>query len=217
MPTPNFTRTDFANALLGLLPRGRVWPKELTSVQGQAVTGFAPTFERVSDKALALLVDAFPGTTSDLLADWERTLGLPDSCTVPGSQTTEERQQAVAEKISASGGPQRSYYLQLARSLGLQPTINEFQESCVGLTSVGDFLYGDGWPWGWRVSLDPAHYGTQPAATLDCRLQLEAPEYTDVVVAYGEDVVADIASKVDQLFNAIHYAAPQAVAGIEDL
>ena len=214
---PSFSSADFTSALLGLLPRGRVWPKEISSVQAQAASCFAPTFQRISDTAVDLIADAFPGTTSDLLSEWELTLGLPDACTVPGSQTIAERQCAVAEKISAAGGPQRSYYLQMATQLGLSAIIDEFQEACVGPTSVGDFLYGDGWPWSWVVSIDPEYYGTLPAATLDCRLGLEAPEYTTVELGFGKDIVQDIALKVDQLFNAIHYVVPAAVTAIEDL
>ena len=214
---PSFSSADFTFALLGLLPRGRVWPKEISSVQAQAASCFAPTFQRISDTAVDLIADAFPGTTSDLLSEWELTLGLPDACTVPGSQTIAERQRAVAEKISAAGGPQRSYYLQMATQLGLSAIIDEFQEACVGPTSVGDFLYGDGWPWSWVVSIDPEYYGTLPAATLDCRLGLEAPEYTTVELGFGKDIVQDIALKVDQLFNAIHYVVPAAVTVIEDL
>ncbi|PAA14447.1 putative phage tail protein [Pseudomonas fragi] len=217
MSKPSFSSADFTSALLGLLPRGRVWPKELSSIQAQAASCFAPTFQRISDKAVDLIADAFPGTTSDLLSEWELTLGLPDSCTVPGSQTIAERQLAVAEKISAAGGPQRSYYLQMATQLGLTAVIDEFQTACVGPSSAGDFLYGDGWPWSWIVSVDPDYYGTLPAATLNCRLGLEAPEYTTVALGFGREVVKDIALKVDQLFNAIHYVAPAAVAGIEDL
>lgn len=214
---PSFSSADFTSALLGLLPRGRVWPKEISSVQAQAASCFAPTFQRIKDTAVDLIADAFPGTTSDLLSEWELTLGLPDACTVPGSQTIAERQRAVAEKISAAGGPQRSYYLQMATQLGLSAIIDEFQEACVGPASVGDFLYGDGWPWSWVVSIDPEYYGTLPAATLNCRLGLEAPEYTTVELGFGKDVVQGIALKVDQLFNAIHYVVPAAVIGIEDL
>jgi uncharacterized protein YmfQ (DUF2313 family) len=212
---PSFSSADFTSALLGLLPRGRVWPKEISSVQAQAASCFAPTFQRISDTAVDLIADAFPGTTSDLLSEWELTLGLPDACTVPGSQTIAERQRAVAEKISAAGGPQRSYYLQMATQLGLSAIIDEFQEACVGPTNVGDFLYGDGWPWSWVVSIDPEYYGTLPAATLNCRLGLEAPEYTTVELGFGREIVESLARTVDQLFNAIHYVAPAAVAGAE--
>lgn len=217
MPKPSFTSDDFTGALLSLLPRGRVWPKELVSIQAQSISCFAPMFERVSDKAVDLLADVFPGSTTDLLAEWELTLGLPDSCTIAASQTLAERQQAVADKISASGGPQRSYYIELASRLGVTATIDEFQFTTVDNASVGDFLYGDGWPWGWIAAVSPDDFGTEKAAMLSCRLQQERPEYTDVVVGFGKEIVDGIFSKVDQLFNAIHYVVPTAVAGIEDL
>ncbi|WEK32932.1 MAG: DUF2313 domain-containing protein [Candidatus Pseudomonas phytovorans] len=208
-----YARDDFTAALLSLLPRGRVWPKELTSVQAQASGCYAPTFERISDTAVALLVDAFPGTTTDLLTEWEATLGLPDACTAPGSQTFVERQEAVADKISASGGPQRPYFIQIAARLRLSMTINEYETLTVSNGLVGSFLYGDGWPWSWLADLPVAAYGTVAANTLNCRLQTESPEYTDVVLGFGQEVVTDIFNKVDQLFNAVHYVIPAAISG----
>lgn len=211
-----YSRDDFTSALLGLLPRGRVWPKELASVQAQAAGCYAPTFERISDTAVALLVDAFPGTTTDLLAEWETTLGLPDACTVPGSQTLAERQEAVADKISASGGPQRPYFIGIASRLRLTITINEYETLTVDNGAAGSFLYGDGWPWSWLAQLPVTAYGTMAANTLNCRLQTEAPEYTNVALGFGGDIAARISGIADHLFGVIHYITPAAVAGSED-
>ncbi|WP_454843322.1 putative phage tail protein [Pseudomonas gorinensis] len=216
MPNPSFTRDDFTEALLGLLPRGRVWPKELGSVHAQAISCFAPTFQRISDTAVDLIADVFPASTNDLLTEWELTLGLPDACTVPGSQTFSERQKAVADKISAAGGPQRAYYIQMAAQLGVTVTIDEYQFLTVDNARTGDFLYGDGWPWGWLASAPSALYGSVNAAMLACRLQQEKPEYTDVVLGFGREVVDNIISQADSLFNVIHYVTPAAIAGIED-
>lgn len=211
-----FSADDFTAALLNLLPRGRVWPKELASVQARSVACYAPTFQRISEAAVGLLVDAFPATTVDLLSEWETTLGLPDVCTVPGSQTLAERQQAVADKLSAAGGPQRPYYVQIATRLGLSVTIDEYQILTVDNGHVGDFLYGDGWPWSWLVQAPVTAYGTLAANTLNCRLQTEAPEYTSVVLGFGVDVVQRVSAVADQLFGVINYITPAAIAG-EDL
>ncbi|MNG15664.1 hypothetical protein D3C84_995090 [compost metagenome] len=135
---------------------------------------------------------------------------------MPGSQTLEERRQAVIDKLTATGAPQLSYYRKLGTQLDVAVAIQEFREARVGQASVGDFLYGAGWPWSWIASAPVDAYGTEAAATLDCRLQRDAPEYTDVVLAFGQDVVAGIVGQVDQLFNAIHYVLPAAMAGIED-
>jgi uncharacterized protein YmfQ (DUF2313 family) len=152
-----------------------------------------------------------------LLPDWEGYLGLPDVCTVPGSQTLEERRQAVLDKLTATGAPQRSYYQRIAQRLGIVINIEEFRPARVGPTQAGDFLYGAGWPWSWIASAPIEAYGTAAAATLDCRLQLESPEYTDVVLAFGRAQVDTIAQAADSLFNAIHYVTPEAIAGLEDL
>lgn len=216
MPKPSFNSDDFTGALLGLLPRGRVWPKDLGSVHAKAVSCFAPSFQRISDTAADLIADAFPGSTNDLLTEWELTLGLPDACTVPGSQTFAERQKAVTDKISAAGGPQRAYYIQMAEQLGVSVTIDEYQFVTVDNARTGDFLYGDGWPWGWLACAPSALYGSANAAMLNCRIQQEKPEYTDVVLGFGREIVDNIISQVDSLFYAIHYVTPAAIAGIED-
>ena len=164
-----------------------------------------------------MLLELNPATATVLLPVWEGYLGLPDVCVVPGSQTLEERRAAVIDKLTATGAPQLSYYRKLGGQSGIPIQIEEFRPARVGPTSVGDFLYGAAWPWSWIASAPVEAYGTEAAATLDCRLQRDAPEYTDVVLGFGKDVVEGIALQIDQLFNAIHYVIPAAVAGIEDL
>jgi uncharacterized protein YmfQ (DUF2313 family) len=44
------------------------------------LSGFTPAFERLTARANNLLIDAFPGSTYELLPEWEATLGLPDPC-----------------------------------------------------------------------------------------------------------------------------------------
>ncbi|NUB17341.1 DUF2313 domain-containing protein [Azospirillum brasilense] len=78
-----FTRADFRSAAQALLPRGRVWPRESGTVQGQVLDGLAASYERQTADAAALLVDAFPASTTQLLPEWEASLGLPDACTGP--------------------------------------------------------------------------------------------------------------------------------------
>ncbi len=211
------TETDYAQQLRQLLPPGPAFDLELQPDWAQIVAALAPELARVDGNGEALLLEVNPATATLLLPYWEGYLGLPDVCTVPGSQTLEERRQAVIDKLTATGAPQLSYYRRLGNQFDLPLQIEEFRPARVGSTSVGDFLYGAGWPWSWIASAPVEAYGTEAAATLDCRLQRDAPEYTDVVLGFGQEVVEGIALKVDQLFNAIHYVVPVAVAGIEDL
>ena len=211
------SEADYVDKLRQMLPPGPAFDLELEPDWAQLVAALAPELARIEADGEALLLELNPATATALLPDWEAYLGLPDICTVPGSQTLEERRQAVLDKLTATGAPQLSYYRKLATQVGLASNIEEFRPARVGPTTAGDFLYGDGWPWGWIVSVPLEAYGTPAAAALGCRLQRDAPEYTDVVLAYGRAQVDGIALKVDELFTAIHYTLPAAVAGIEDL
>jgi uncharacterized protein YmfQ (DUF2313 family) len=210
------TETDYAQQLAQLLPPGPAFDLTLQSDWAQIVAALTPELARVDSNGEALLLEVNPATATVLLPYWEGYLGLPDLCTVVGSQTLEERRQAVIDKLTATGAPQLSYYRKLGTQLDIAVQIQEFREARVGPASVGDFLYGDGWPWSWIASTPVEAYGTEAAATLDCRLQRDAPEYTDVLLGFGQDVIAGIVGQVDQLFNAIHYVMPVAVTGAEE-
>jgi uncharacterized protein YmfQ (DUF2313 family) len=211
------TEADYVDKLRQMLPPGPSFDLELEPDWAQLVAALAPELARIEAGGEALLLELNPATATALLPDWEAYLGLPDVCTVPGSQSLEERRQAVVDKLTATGAPQLSYYLKLARQVGITTTIEEFRSARVGPTNAGDFLYGDGWPWGWVASAPLEAYGTPAAAALACRLQRDAPQYTDVVLAFGRAQVDGIALKVDEMFTAIHYTLPGAIAGIEDL
>lgn len=211
------TEADYVEKLRQMLPPGPAFDLELEPHWAQLVAALAPELARIEGGGEALLLELNPASASGLLPDWEAYLGLPDVCTVPGSQTLAERRQAVIDKLTATGAPQLSYYLKLGSQVGITTTIEEFRPARVGPTRIGDFLYGDGWPWSWISSAPLEAYGTPSAAVLACRLQRDAPEYTDVVLAFGRAQVDGIALKVDELFTALHYTLPAAVAGIEDL
>jgi len=206
---------SYFQQLQQLLPPGPAFDLELQPDLAQMLAALSPELARIDQNNEALLLELNPATATVLLPVWEGYLGLPDVCVVPGSQTLEERRAAVIAKLTATGAPQLSFYQRLGVQSGVPIQIEEFRPCRVGPASAGDFLYGDGWPWSWIASAPVEAFGTDAAATLDCRLQQEAPEYTDVVLSFGKDVVENLTSTVDQLFNAIHYVAPAAVAGAE--
>ncbi|MQT41408.1 DUF2313 domain-containing protein [Pseudomonas sp. FSL R10-1350] len=206
---------SYFQQLQQLLPPGPAFDLELQPDLAQMLAALAPELARIDQNNEALLLELNPATATVLLPVWEGYLGLPDVCVVPGSQTLEQRRAAVIAKLTATGAPQLSFYQRLGVQSGVPIQIEEFRPCRVGPASAGDFLYGDGWPWSWIASAPVEAFGTDAAATLDCRLQQEAPEYTDVVLSFGKDVVENLTSTVDQLFNAIHYVAPAAVAGAE--
>lgn len=211
------TEADYLEKLRQMLPPGPAFDLELEPDWAQLVAALAPELARVEGGGEALLLELNPATATALVPDWEAYLGLPDVCTVPGSQSLEERRQAIIDKLTATGAPQLSYYLKLSTQVGIETSIQEFRLARVGSTNAGDFLYGDGWPWGWIASAPLAAYGTPEAAALDCRLQRDAPEYTDVVLGFGQAQVDGIAQSVDRLFHALHYVMPAVISEFEDL
>lgn len=207
---------DYRESLRELLPPGPAFDPELQPDVAELVASLAPELARVDQALDGLLQEVNPFTVNALLTDWEDYLGLPDACTVPGSQTLEQRRQAVLDKLTASGAPQVSYYRRLASQAGVPVTVEEFRPARVGPTAAGDFLYGDGWPWAWLASAPLEAYGTPEAAAMECRLRLEAPEYTDVEIGYGQAQADGITANVDKFLNAIHYVMPASVAGLGD-
>lgn len=137
--------------LQALLPSGAAWPRESNTALARFLAALAEEFARVDFRAEQLVDEADPRTTAELLADWERVAGLPDSC-VTVAQTTQERRDALVAKLTNLGGQSRQFFTDLAARLGYSITITEFHPFQVGSSAVGDALNGDAWTLAWRVN-----------------------------------------------------------------
>ena len=196
MLAPKLVAKDYASALLRLRPFGEVWPRDGDSVQEQAITGLAPTYERNHTRALELLADAFPPYTNELLPEWEASLGLPDPCVGPVADFNARRAQVVARFV-AEGGQSIHYYVGFALNLGYVITITEFRPFTVG-QPVNNPLYGQIWAHAWRVNgalnsirvarANEARAGdrlrTWGNAVLECEMTSIAPRHTIMQFAY---------------------------------
>lgn len=153
MPAALFPASDYRDALLKLLPRGRVWPKEPGSLHYQVTDGLAPTFERLDGRAQTLLYDAFPPNTVELLAEWEASLGLPDPCDGP-NPTIQQRRAQVLVKLFEGGGQSVPYYLAVLERLGyVGATITEFAPYRAGISTSESPVCDDEWWHVWQVNL----------------------------------------------------------------
>lgn len=145
--------TDYRDALLSLLPRGRVWPRDPGSAQYAVAVGLAPTFGRLDARAQALLVDAFPAFTVELLPEWEASLGLPDLCE-GDDQTLEQRRAQVLSRLVEGGGQSIAYFTGVLARLGYTgATITEYAPFRAGVSTVGAPLAGDDWWFAWTINL----------------------------------------------------------------
>jgi uncharacterized protein YmfQ (DUF2313 family) len=175
-----------------------VWQRGWGTLQAQDLLTLMPTWARLDARAANLIEDAFPCSTSELLPEWEATLGLPDPC-VGQLGSTQERTAAVCAKFSARGGQSISYYTALALSLGYDITIQQFAPFRVEFNRAEDPLYGEDWAYAWQVTVNTtqglAYFRTgestcgEPLASwgsklLECMIQQYAPAHTTLIFAY---------------------------------
>lgn len=158
-----FSAADYAAALMKLLPRGRVWPRDAGSTQATAVACFAPAMERVDAAAVQLLADAFPGSTTNLLDEWEASLGLPDPC-LGADATLLQRRAQVLSRITDSGGQSAQRFIDFAAQLGFVIEITTFAPFRTGRSRVGSPLNSPDWSFGWRVTIISSETGTENSA-----------------------------------------------------
>lgn len=72
------TDADYLQQLQELLPPGPAWPRDPDAYLTRLLSAWAAECARVDARANALMDEADPRATAELLPDWERMLGLPD-------------------------------------------------------------------------------------------------------------------------------------------
>lgn len=191
-----FGADDYRRQLASLLPRGLPWPRSADSVLQRLLAGWADELARVDLRGDALVAEADPRTTLELLEDWERAYGLPDACTELGESWSARRARLVA-KIVATGGQSPAYYIAVAAELGYTVTIEEFRPWTVD-SAVDAPISGTDWAYAWLVRA-PAETVTwwtcdsgcdEPLASwgntlLECVISRLKPAHTIVLFAYG--------------------------------
>ncbi|MDA8092358.1 MAG: YmfQ family protein [Betaproteobacteria bacterium] len=196
MAAPAYSQDDYRSALQALLPRGRVWPRNANSVQTSTLAGFAASFARSNGAAIDLLMDAFPSSTVNLLAEWESTVGLPDTCA--GLQPTiQARRTQMLSRLTSLGGQSIAYFTALAAALGYSITVTQFAPSRFG-RPFGAQFGGVAWAYAWQVNaasyvIQKFRFGAdvlgEPFAAwgstvMQCELQAAAPAHTTLNFNY---------------------------------
>lgn len=191
------TQEDYRAALAALLPTGAAWPRDTGSTLMLLLRAMAAEFERLDGRAAQLLAETDPASTTELLPDWERVVGLPDPC-VTQVQTVAERRQALEGRLTSVGGQSRAFFIQLAARLGYTITIDEFA-SAAAATAAGITFTGDEWAHTWRVNV-PSVVGVtwfrvgagavgEPLRTwgnevIECQFNRLKPAHTRLLFAY---------------------------------
>jgi uncharacterized protein YmfQ (DUF2313 family) len=86
----------------------------------------ASEYALVEASAWGVINSTDPGVAVDVLEDWERNLGLPESCLVEFSLSLTERQRIASAKLFDSGKTLTlQWYIDYAASLGFVVTVQE--------------------------------------------------------------------------------------------
>lgn len=97
---PPQTDEEAGRILAGHMPQGRAWDKknDPESNLNGLVNGLAADFMQVQQKIYEMAQEFNISLTTDLLPDWETSVGIPDDC-VFTFNTLAERRQRVTERL----------------------------------------------------------------------------------------------------------------------
>ncbi len=197
MPLIDYGPAELFGLMQRLLPRGRIWPRDADTVQSRTLTTLAPTYARLLGRDNNLVRDAFPGTTVELLPEWEASLGLPDPCSGL-DPTIELRQARVFARFAYSGGQSIPYFVAYAAQIGFAISVQEYAPARFGRAQFGTPFYGPGWAYVWRVTAPaitqtPARFGSGrfgdpyvawQTTSLACELNRIKPAHTVLLFSY---------------------------------
>lgn len=186
---------DYAGLLEGLVPKGPAWQDSKV----RAIWGVE--LARLDSRIWALFEEADPRTTTELLADWERVLGLPDDCMVTLPLSINERRLIVWQRLTELGGQSRAYFIDLAARFG-EPgvTISEFRQMTCN-DDCNDALCSQADEFVWRVNFprpaddvrlmncnDDCNDALQmfSSALAECPITERKPAHTNVIFSYQE-------------------------------
>lgn len=194
----------YQTQLLSLLPQGLIWSRDPDRGLSRIIGAMADGLARVDLRASQLLDEAFTDTTFELLPDWERNFGLPDSCSGdPGSIFG--RRLALSQKVVSRGGQTPAYFISIAETLGLGADIEEqFPWTCE--SSCEDPLNGDldRFVWIMNVYL-PEDATALTASVFTCESSCEDP-----LDAYGMVGLECLIRRAAPAHTLVQFAYPSA-------
>jgi len=184
---------DYAALIEGLTPKGPAWQDD--TLRGN----WSVELARLDVRIWALLDEADPRTTTDLLTDWERVLGLPDDCMAQLPLSMNERRLIAWQRLTELGGQSRQYFIELAARFG-EPgvTITEFRQMTCN-DHCNDALYSQADEFVWRVNFPRPADTVRPMNCSDdcndalqmhslslaeCPITERKPAHTTVLFAY---------------------------------
>lgn len=194
------TAEAYGLQLSQLLPPGVAWSQDPESNLQRLLLALGDSLARAHRRNDDLFRETDPRQTYELLDRWEAALGLPDACSLKGSQTVAERAQAVVAKLISAGGQSRAYFIALAAALGYSDvTVTEYQARRHGRARMGEPYGGEDWEEVWQLNLPELQissrrydrsalgepYRIWGDTRLECIVSRDKPAGSIVLFSYG--------------------------------
>lgn len=197
-------RTKYLNLVRKIFPTGKAWERifDADSTLSKLSDAYADELSKIHDRANTLIREVDPRSTSELLTDWERLLGLPDQCDTTEGQTIQERRTRILQVLTTRGGQNEAFYKELASNFGFSVDVisAEDQPPFVAGSKAGDRLTNGNWRYAFVIKA-PAEFlirfrAGQGAAgdplikvgndTLQCLMEKYKPAHTIVLFSFGD-------------------------------
>lgn len=193
----------YSRMIKKLFPRGKAWDSIYIPSSNifKLIDSWSIETCNIHERALRLIEEVDPRTTSELLEDWERLLGLPDECDGNQSKTIQERRNRVIQILTTRGGQNELFYQTLASNFGFDVDVisAEDQPPFKAGSKAGQRLTNGNWAFAFVIKA-PASFlirflAGQGAAgdplvkvgnqTLQCLMEKHKPAHTIVLFSFG--------------------------------
>lgn len=174
------TADDYKDTMIQLSPTGVLWPTEDSTTWVKLLEALAQEYARTDSSSVEFVQESFPDTTSTLLPNWERMLGLPDVFSDPDA-TIDERRNTVIAKMQARGGQSADYLSSVIDALGYVNSIQECTPFAADISQTGDYLFDESWMYYFIVTVQ----GPVPDQDLfEARVRSLQPAHTVSIFVY---------------------------------
>jgi uncharacterized protein YmfQ (DUF2313 family) len=175
---------------LSLLPPGRGLGRGIASLIYALTEGYSTEFARAMKRGEELLAEADPTTTSEMLADWERVLGLPDECSA-GETSDTLRRAAIVARLTDTGETTIAAFLRDALALDYaDAAISRPAYNVARCDSPCDAMVGDE-SFRFLTKLTATSHGTTADAQLECTLDRKVQLHGRMIYEFTGGLTGD--------------------------
>lgn len=167
-----------------MFPQGWAWNQSPEGDFDNLLVGLAGEAGELETRGIQFLNEMDPNQTFEMLDNWERLLGLPDSCT-PSSYNPSlyERRLRIIQKLVTGGGQSKAFFGLIAQQLG-------YDTNVLDVVNFKDFRAGEGRA-GDRISNSTNPNGTTNAAGWAFTFAIKAPATLSREFRAGQGVAGD--------------------------